>query len=61
MKSLNKRELIQIAYNHLSDIASKGFLNLYKKCTEKAFSYLLIGHTFQKQNFRRNIKTNHEN
>ena len=35
MKIPNKRELQQIAFNHLSDIEFKDFMNLYKKCTVK--------------------------
>ena len=33
MKSPNKRELQQIALNHLSDIDLKDFTKIYKKCT----------------------------
>ena len=33
MKIPNKRELQQIALNHLSDIDFKDFMNIYKKCT----------------------------
>ena len=35
MKIPNKREFQQIAFNHLSDIYFKYFMNLYKKCTVK--------------------------
>ena len=35
MKVSNKRELQQIAFNHLSDIDFQNFMNLYKKCTVK--------------------------
>ena len=30
---LNKRELQQIAINHSSDISTKDFANIYRKCT----------------------------
>ena len=33
MKIPNKRELQQIAINHSSDINTKNFVNIYKKCT----------------------------
>ena len=35
-------------------IAFKGLMNLYKKCTTKQYSFLMIDTT------RKNIKTNHE-
>ena len=33
----NKRELQQIAINHLSDINTKDFINIYKKCADKPY------------------------
>ena len=39
MKILNERELKKIANNHSLDIDSKDFLNLYKICTAKPFSF----------------------
>ena len=45
MKIPNKKELQQIAFNHLSDIAFQDFINLYKKCTAKPFSFLIISTT----------------
>ena len=33
-KILNKRELQQIAMNHSSDINTKDFANIYRKCTD---------------------------
>ena len=41
MKIPNKRELQQIALNHLSDIDLKDFMNIYKKCTAKPYSFLV--------------------
>ena len=70
MKISNKRELHQIAFNHLSDIDLKDFINLYKKRTEKSYSLLVIdatlssdrcSFTFEKESFGKNIKTNHDN
>ena len=37
MKIPNKRELQQI--NHSSDIDFKSFMNIYKKCTAKPYSF----------------------
>ena len=37
MKIPNKRELQQIALNHLSDIESKDFMKIYKKCTAEPY------------------------
>ena len=41
MKIPNKRELQQIALNHSSDIDSKDFMNIYKKCTTEPYSFLV--------------------
>ena len=38
-KIANKRELQQIAFNHSSDFDSKDFMNLYKKCTAKPYTF----------------------
>ena len=42
MKTSNKRELQKIAFNHLSDIDMQDFMNLFKKCTARRYSYLVI-------------------
>ena len=42
MKIPNKRELQQIPFNHSSYIDWKDFMNLYKKCTTKPYTFLLI-------------------
>ena len=42
MKIPNKRELQQIAFNHSSNIDFDDFMNLYKKGTEKSYSFLII-------------------
>ena len=42
MKISHKRELHQIAFNHLSDIDFKGFMSLYKKCTVKPYYFIVI-------------------
>ena len=44
----NKRELQQIAINHSSDIDTKDFVNIYRKCTsEQYFFQLMILHFHQ--------------
>ena len=58
MKIPNKRELQQTAFNHSSDIDFEDFTNLYKKCTEKSYSFLVINATLASDNFlyfRRNL------
>ena len=37
----NKRELQQIAINHSSDINTKDFANIYRKCTAEPYSFLV--------------------
>ena len=44
MKIPNKRELMQIAINHSSNINTKGFIEIYSKCTDKTYSFLLHFH-----------------
>ena len=41
MKIPNKRELQQIAINHSSDINTKDFINIYKKCMSTPYSFLV--------------------
>ena len=58
MKVPNKRELQQIAFNHSSDIDFQDFMNLYKKCTAKPYSFLVIDTTLVSDNplrFRKNL------
>ena len=38
----NKQKLQQIAFNHLSDIAFKNFMNFYKICNFKRYSFSLL-------------------
>ena len=40
-KISNKRELQQITLNHSSDIDFKDFMNIYKKCIAKPYSFLV--------------------
>ena len=58
MKILNKRELQQIAINHSSDISTKDFINIYKKCTNKPYSFLVNDTTLSLDDplrFRKNL------
>ena len=41
----DKRELRQTAFNHSWDIDFQDFMNLYKKCTAKQYSFLIIDTT----------------
>ena len=58
MKIQNKRELQQIVFKHFSDIDFQDFMNLYKKCTAKPYSFFIIDTTLTSDNllrFRKNI------
>ena len=58
MKIPNKRELQQIAINHSSDINTKDFIEIYGKCTDKPYSFLVIDTTLSANNplrFRKNL------
>ena len=50
MKVPNKRELQQIAFNHSSDIDFQDFMNFYKNCTAKPYSFLVIDTTLASDN-----------
>ena len=67
-KSPNKRELQQIAINHSSDISTKDFGNINKKCTAEPYSFLVNDTTLASDNrlrFRKNLfniyNKNHDN
>ena len=45
MKIPNKQELHQIEPHHFSDIGFKDFINLYKKCAAKLYSFLVTDAT----------------
>ena len=58
MKIPNKRELQQIAINHSSDINTEDFIEVYGKCTNKPYSFLVIDTTPSSNNplrFRKNL------
>ena len=50
MKTPNKRELQQIAFNHSSDIDFKDFMKIYKKCTVEPYSFLVNDTTLPSDN-----------
>ena len=50
MKIPNKQELQEIAFTHSSDIDFKDFMNVYKQCTRKPYSFLLIDATLASGN-----------
>ena len=63
MKIPNKRELMQIAINHTSDINTKDFIEIYRKCTDKPYSFLVINTTLPSNNslrFRENLNITHD-
>ena len=41
----NKRELQNIVINHSADIDYKGFVNIYRNCTEEPYNLLTIDTT----------------
>ena len=58
MKISDNGELQQIAFNFLSDIDIKDFMTLYKECTAKPYSFLVIDATLASDNllcFRKNL------
>ena len=64
----NKRELPKMAFNQSFIINFQDFMNLYKNCTAKPYSFwwlILFLHQiivmFQTESFRENIKTSHDN
>ena len=58
IKILNNCKLQLIAINHSSDIDFQDFMNLYKKCTAKPYSFSIIDTTLASNNrlrFRKNL------
>ena len=51
MKIPNKRELQQNVFNHSLDIDFQDSMNLYKKSTVEAYSFLIIDTTLPSNNF----------
>ena len=50
MKIPNKRELQQIAINHSSDISTKDFINICRKCTAESYSFFVNDTTLASNN-----------
>ena len=58
MKIPNKKELQQIACNHLSDTDPKNFMKIYKKCAVEPYSFLVNDTALPSDNplrFRKNL------
>ena len=58
MKIPDKRELKQIAINHSSNVDTKDFIKVYKKCTDEPYSILVNDATLSSDNplqFRKNL------
>ena len=58
MKISNKSELQQITFNYSWYIDFQAFTNLYKNCTAKPYSFLVIDTTLASDNsprFRKNL------
>ena len=58
LKTSKKRELQQIASNHLSDIDFKDFMKLFKDFAKKPYSFLMNDTTLSSDNplkFRKNL------
>ena len=58
MKFPNKRELQQTALNHSSDISTKYFIKIHKKCIAEPYSFLVNDATLVSDNpvrFRKNL------
>ena len=67
-KISNRREIQQIAIDHSSDISTKDFNNIYRKCTAKPYSFFVNDTTLTSNNplrFRKNLfniyDKNHDN
>ena len=61
MKIPNKRELQQTALNHSSDIDFKDFMEIYKKCTNEPYYFLVNDTTLPSDDplrFRNNLLNN---
>ena len=58
IKIPNKGELQQIAFNYSSDIDFQDFMNFYKKCTAKPYSFLVADSILGSDNpspFKKNL------
>ena len=58
MKIHSRRELKNMPISNSADIEYKDFLMIYRKCTKKAYSFLIIDTTLSANNslrFKKNI------
>ena len=58
MKISNEQEFYHISFNYSSDNVLKDFMNVYKKCAAKTYSFLVIDATVLSDNplhFRKNV------
>ena len=58
LKIHNKKELQNTAINHSADIDYKNFMKIYRKCTNKTHSFLIIDTTLPVDNplrFKKNL------
>ena len=58
MEIPNKKELQQIPLNHSSDISTKDFIKIHKKCIDEPYSFLVNDATLASDNplrFRKNL------
>ena len=53
MKVSSKEGLQQITFKHSQDIEFRNFMNLYKKCTAKPYSFLMINAILASDNLSR--------
>ena len=56
MKTNNRKDLQQIAIDHSADIYYKDFLNIYRNCTKKSYSFLTIDVHNPSMKFRKNFQ-----
>ena len=67
MKIWNKQKLQKIVFSNSLDIDFKDFMNLYRKCTAKPYSFPVTDAALASDNlssdksFKKNIKSNHDN
>ena len=64
MKINNKRELQNIAINHLADIDYQDFIKVYRECTKKTYDFLTIDTTLPASDplrFRKNLILTYKN
>ena len=61
MKIPNRKEIQQIASNHLADVVFKDFMKLYKNYTKELFSFSVNDTTLSSDNllrFRKSLLSN---